>query len=74
MITEKNIPQSTVEILSRGMDCLINAMGVVDAEYFIATVQRERFDYTKWQREYFDKIDLYTFVENAVSYAKDVGK
>lgn len=29
-------------------------MGIVEAEQFISTIIREKFDYTKWQREYFD--------------------
>lgn len=29
-------------------------MGIVDAEHFISVIIREKFDYTKWQREYFD--------------------
>ena len=47
MMTEMVAPPATVELLSRGMKCLVQNMGVVDAEYFIAAVQRERFDYTK---------------------------
>lgn len=74
MMTEMITPPATVEFLSRGMECLVQAMGVVDAEYFIAAVQRERFDYTKWQREYFDKMDLKTFVNNAKTYAQSIGK
>lgn len=74
MMTEMITPPATVELLSRGMECLVQAMGVVDAEYFIAAVQRERFDYTKWQREYFDKMDLKTFVNNAKTYARSIGK
>ena len=74
MMTEMITPPATVELLSRGMECLVQAMGVVDAEYFIAAVQRERFDYTKWQREYFDTMDLKTFVNNAKTYAKSSGK
>lgn len=74
MMTEMITPPATVELLSRGMECLVQAMGVVDAEYFIAAVQRERFDYTKWQREYFDKMDLKTFVDNAKTYAQSIGK
>jgi hypothetical protein len=74
MMTEMITPPATVELLSRGMECLVQAMGVVDAEYFIAAVQRERFDYTKWQREYFDKMDLKTFVNNAKTYAQSIGK
>ncbi|MBR6455104.1 MAG: hypothetical protein IKS97_11135, partial [Fibrobacter sp.] len=37
-------------------------------------VQRERFDYTNWQREYFDKMDLQTFVDKASAYTKENGK
>jgi hypothetical protein len=48
--------------------------GGADTEYFIAAVQRERFDYTKWQREYFDKMDLQTFVDKATVFAKGKGK
>ena len=56
------------------MECLIRELGVVDTEYFIAAVQRERFDYTKWQREHFDKMDLQNFVDKAAAYAKEKGK
>lgn len=45
---------STAEIMNRGMKCLTEQMGIVEAEQFISTVIREKFDYTKWQREYFD--------------------
>lgn len=46
---------NTAEILSRGMAILTEQMGVVGAETFIFLVKAEGFDYTKWQREYFDK-------------------
>ena len=45
---------NTVEILNRGMRCLTEQMGIVEAEHFISAIIREKFDYTKWQREYFD--------------------
>lgn len=45
---------STVEILNRGMKCLTEQMGIIEAEHFVSTIIREKFDYTKWQREYFD--------------------
>ena len=70
MITEIT-PPATIELLNRGMECLIREMGIVDAEYFIAAVQRERFDYTKWQREHFDKADLRAFVDKAASFAEE---
>ncbi|MBD5527085.1 MAG: hypothetical protein HDR02_01555 [Lachnospiraceae bacterium] len=46
--------ESTAEIMSRGMKCLVEQMGIVEAERFISVVIREKFDYTKWQRDYFD--------------------
>ena len=45
---------STSEIMNKGMKCLTEHMGIVDAEIFISHIIREKFDYTKWQREYFD--------------------
>lgn len=45
---------STTEIMSKGMKCLTEQMGIIEAERFISILMREKFDYTKWQREYFD--------------------
>lgn len=45
---------STTEIMNRGMKCLTEQMGIIDAEIFISQIIREKFDYTKWQRDYFD--------------------
>ncbi|MBQ8947151.1 MAG: hypothetical protein IJ058_10115 [Lachnospiraceae bacterium] len=62
---------TTVEVLSRGMQCLVDNMGLVEAEHFIATVMREKFDYTKWQRDYFDKKSPEELHSEAVRYAKE---
>ena len=40
----------------------------------LETLGIEHFDYTKWQREHFDNMDLRTFVGNAATYAKSMGK
>lgn len=45
---------STVEIMDMGLACLVEKLGIVNAERFIAMIKRESFDYTTWQREYFD--------------------
>lgn len=74
MNTETIVPPATIDLLTRGMKCLVDSLGVIDAEYFIAAVRRERFDYTKWQQKHFNDIDLETFVTNAASYAKSIGK
>lgn len=31
-------PTATVELMTRGMDCLVKNMGIVEAEYFIAAI------------------------------------
>lgn len=38
------------EIKVKGFKALMDSLGNVDAERFISLIQRESFDYTKWQR------------------------
>jgi len=38
------------EIKATGFRALVAALGDVQAEKFIALIQREPFDYTRWQR------------------------
>ncbi len=60
---------NTVDIMNRGMQCLTEKLGVVEAEQFISIIIREKFDYTKWQRQYFDAMSPGEFHENALDYA-----
>ena len=39
------------EIKINGVQALTKSLGSVGAERFIALIQREPFDYTKWQRD-----------------------
>lgn len=39
------------EIKIRGIQILTEYLGKIEAERFVALIQREPFDYTKWQRE-----------------------
>ena len=43
------------DLYSRGMQALHSILGTVDTEEFISLVKSEQFDYTRWQREHFDK-------------------
>lgn len=61
---------NAVEILDQGFACLVENLGVVDAEHFIALIKRDNFDYTVWQREYFDKMQPGEFAANGDAYAK----
>ena len=38
------------EIRVKGMQTLIGALGLVDAERFMAANSRDRFNYTEWRR------------------------
>ena len=60
----------TVAIMNEGMQCLTERMGVVKAEHFISIIIREKFDYTKWQRDYFDAMPSGEFHKQALEYAK----
>ena len=42
---------SDIEIMNKGIRCLLEKLGVVETERFIAVINKEKFDYTKWQRE-----------------------
>ena len=64
-------PAATVELMTRGMECLVKNMGIVEAESFIAAILRERFDYTKWHKEYFTQDEsVEKFLQNATFYAQ----
>lgn len=39
------------EIKTRGVEVLSQYLGDVEAERFIALIQREPFDYTQWRRQ-----------------------
>ncbi len=41
------------EIKVLGFEILFRHMGLVDAERFIALIQREKFDYTRWRQDLF---------------------
>ena len=61
---------NAAKILDQGFTCLVDGMGVVDAEYFISLIKRDDFDYTVWQREYFDKMKQGEFGTRASAYAE----
>ncbi len=46
--------KTDTEIKMSGLEILHNELGIVEAEKFIALIQRERFDYTKWRNNLFE--------------------
>lgn len=59
-----------MDIYEKGLSVLTENLGVVDTEQFIALIKRENFDYTKWQRKYYDTLPAGRFTEQAAEYAK----
>jgi hypothetical protein len=51
---EFTIKMSDIVLLDTGMRILSQHLGVVDAERFIFLVNKEPFDYTKWQQNLFE--------------------
>jgi hypothetical protein len=46
------------EVKQKGLGALLEALGEVDAERFITLLNREPFDYTQWQRNLFQDMDV----------------
>lgn len=46
------------EIKSKGFQLLVSHLGDVEAERFIALIQREPFDYTKWRQGLDEELSL----------------
>jgi len=50
-----------------GMQILLTNLGMVEAERFIALMQREPFDYTKWQENLFENMSIEQIHDNAAN-------
>jgi len=46
------------EIKSKGFQVLAQYLGNVEAERFVALIQREPFDYTKWRQDMDENLTL----------------
>jgi hypothetical protein len=52
-------------IRTEGMDTLIKHLGLVEAERFVMLIQKEPFDYTKWQESLFKDMTIDEIYINA---------
>jgi len=57
--------RTEAEIRTTGMQALIAALGLVEAERFIAALSRDKFDYTQWRRTGLPDTDIETLTEQA---------
>jgi hypothetical protein len=59
-------------LLDRGIRCLNNELGILDAERFVALILREPFDYTEWRKSnLFVGMSLDEIIDEADKYCKE---
>ena len=59
------------EILNDGVDWLRQKFGDVGTELFISLLIREKFDYTKWRRQFFGDKTVSEINEEAAEYSRN---
>jgi len=52
-------------IRTEGMNTLIKNLGLVEAERFVMLIQKESFDYTKWQENLYSDMTIDEIYANA---------
>ena len=62
------------EVKMKGIKALTESLGSVDAERFIALIQREPFDYTKWQRTLWEGRSVEEISRHAMKIYDNVGE
>jgi hypothetical protein len=56
---------------SEGMKVLVERLGLVETERFIALMNRERFDYTEWQRNLWEGMSVREISDLAMKEYKE---
>jgi len=59
------------EIKLEGMKAIVASLGEVGAERFVSLIQREPFDYTKWQMELWEDIPAAEISKKAMRFRKE---
>ena len=57
-------------IRTEGMEALVKNLGLIEAERFIMLIQKEPFDYTKWQENLFEDMTVEELSKKASEYRK----
>ncbi|MFZ4618495.1 MAG: hypothetical protein ACOYM2_20205 [Rectinemataceae bacterium] len=59
------------ELKMEEMTILLERLGIVEAERFISLVQREKFDYTEWQKGLWQGKSVREISDAAMEYRKE---
>jgi len=59
-------------LLDRGIRCLNNELGILEAERFVALLLKETFDYTEWRKNnLFVGMNIDEIIDEADKYCKE---
>ena len=70
MTKTDNFSINQTELLNDGVDWLRQKFGDVGTELFISLIIREKFDYTKWRRQFFEDRTVDEINEDAAEYSR----
>ena len=59
------------ELRLQGITVLARALGSVEAERFVALIQREPFDYTKWRQDQWNDLSIEEISSRAMALRKE---
>ena len=59
-------------IRNEGMQVLMKTLGLVEAERFFMLIQKEPFDYTRWQENLFEEMSLEEISREAANCRKNL--
>ncbi|NWH06615.1 hypothetical protein [Desulfobacter latus] len=66
--------RTDTEIKIAGFEILSNTLGMVEAERFIALIQREKFDYTKWRESLFSELSGEEISKKAMEFQQTLNE
>lgn len=61
---------TNTEIKVKGLQILTKSLGLVEAERFVALIQQEPFDYTKWREGLFEDLSIEEISKKAMELRK----
>ena len=66
--------RADTEIKVSGLEILTRHLGIVETERFIALIQREKFDYTKWRQNLFAGLSGEEISRQAMEFQKSLAQ
>ena len=66
--------RSDTLIRNEGMNVLIKSLGLIETERFVMLLQKDAFDYTKWQENLFEEMTIDEIYNNAAALRNTLHK